>query len=182
MEKPLALLARGLHTNRRLRSPSVTGTPALSSDANREGTALPDGQDKNQNLAVPLWPPNGAVLVNAFSSPGRSTARPGVDGRPHGGIDEMGMQSEPCWPETVLTYVGGRAAKRAPQIAILNMRSAGRLGPVICLSLLRPHVGPRLQEVPGLSRIVDRVEADRAEARHDACLLGRAAQRGIGHD
>jgi len=26
---------------------------------------------------------------NAFSSPGRSAARPGVDGRSHGGIDEM---------------------------------------------------------------------------------------------
>jgi len=44
----------------------------------------------------------------------------GVDGRPHGGIDEMGMQSEPCWPRIILAYIRGRAAKRAPQSAILK--------------------------------------------------------------
>ena len=41
-------------------------------------------------------------------------------GRRHGRIDDMWMPSEPCWPETVLTYVGGRAVKRAPQSAILK--------------------------------------------------------------
>ena len=49
-----------------------------------------------------LTAPGETVVVNAFSSPGRSTDRPGVDGQSHGGIDEMWMRSEPCWPETVL--------------------------------------------------------------------------------
>jgi hypothetical protein len=39
-------------------------------------------------------------------------------------IDEMWMRFEPCWPEAVLSYAGGRVAKRAPQIAISNMRPA----------------------------------------------------------
>ena len=34
------------------------------------------------------------------------------------------MHCETCWPEIVLTYIGGRKAKSAPQIAILNRRES----------------------------------------------------------
>jgi len=40
------------------------------------------------------------------------------------GIDEMWMRFEPRWPEAYSTYVGGREAKSAPQIAIPKMRPA----------------------------------------------------------
>ena len=33
----------------------------------------------------------------------------------------MWMPSEPCWPRIILAYIRGRAVKRAPQSAILNM-------------------------------------------------------------
>ena len=112
----------------------VTGSPAPPAMRIEKEQPSRTGKTGDWRRRTILRPQNGAVLANASSSPGQSTDRPGVDGQSHGGIDEVWMQSEPCWPETVLRYVGGRAAKRAPQIAILNMRSAGHLDPPLRLT------------------------------------------------
>ena len=86
-------------------------------------------------LCTPYW----VASVNAFSSPGRSAARPGVNGQSHGGIDEMGMGCEPRWPRIIhgdtppkangreeCPHIRRREAQAdAPQIAIPNMRLAG---------------------------------------------------------
>jgi len=48
----------------------------------------------------------------------------------------MWMRYEPCWPEAVLMYAGGRKAKSAPQIAIPHMRLSDTLNRLSFLQLM----------------------------------------------
>jgi len=65
--------------------------------------------------------PQYAVCASNHGKPklaGETGFNFGVDGRRHGGIDEMWMQSEPRWPRIILAYIRQREVKRAPQVAI----------------------------------------------------------------